>query len=40
MMADTPKEWCIYVTVYQNLVDSIPRRIAAVIKSKENPTKY
>ena len=37
------KEWHnIDVSVYQNLVDSMPRRIAAVIKSKGYlyPTKY
>ena len=35
------KEWYnIDVSVYQNLVDSMPNRIAAVIQSKGNPTKY
>jgi len=35
------KEWYnIDANVYQNLVDSMPRRIAAVMQSKGNPTKY
>lgn len=35
------KEWHnIDISVYQNLVDSMPRRVAAVIKSKGYPTKY
>jgi len=35
------KEWYnIDASVYQNLVDSMPRRIAAVMQSKGNPTKY
>ena len=35
------EEWSnIDINKYQNLVDSMPRRISAVIKSKGHPTKY
>ena len=35
------EEWAnIDVNKYQNLVNSIPHRVAAVIKSKGHPTKY
>ena len=35
------EEWLnIDIDKYQNLVNSMPRRVAAVIKSKGHPTKY
>jgi hypothetical protein len=35
------EEWYnIDANIYQNLVDSMPRRVAAVMQSKGNPTKY